>query len=414
MRRLPCLLVLAAVLLPLMCSGCAEETVAAKPEPPKVTVQLPEERTLVDYDEYNGWTDASAQVDVRSRVRGHIDKVLFVDGQFVEQDAPLFELDPRPFQSEIERAEERVKIAQAQQEAAMREETRQKELIAQNAARQTDVDKAEGARKVFDAEILSAQEEVRRTELELNYAKITAPIAGKIGKALLTPGNLVNAGGSDPVLTTIVALDPIWVYFAVDERALLEYRKNHPAATRVSPAGNPLKETQIPFEFRLETDDAFAHKGVLDFSENRIDSTTGTIEVRGFAPNADGAFLPGSRVRVRVPVRDSYAAIVIPEEAISSDQDKKYLLCLNAENVVVRRDVRLGKLLEDGMRVILPARQEGEGVTPADRVIVEGIQRARINYPVQPMDKNGEPLGGAAESAAPEEQPAPDKVVAEP
>jgi RND family efflux transporter MFP subunit len=404
MPRWLCPLLPATLLLPLLCSGCAKETVAAKPEAPKVTVQHPEERTLVDYDEYNGWTDASARVEVRSRVRGHIQKVDFVDGQFVEKDALLFELDPRPFQSEIDRAKERVKIAQAQQEAAFKEETRQKELKAQSAARQTDVDKAEAARKVFDAEILSAQEEVRRTELELDYAKVTAPIAGRISRAMLTAGNLVNAGGSDPLLTTIVAIDPIWVYFAVDERALLEYRANHPATMRTEGSAHPLKESQVPFEFRLETDSTFAHKGVLDFSENSIDSTTGTIEVRGAAPNADGAFLPGSRVRVRVPVRDSYTALVVPDEAISSDQDKKFLLCLNAENVVVRRDVRLGKLLEDGMRVILPSGKEGEGLTAADRVIVEGIQRARINYPVQPMDANGEPIGSPQPKA---DEPAP-------
>lgn len=404
MLRRPLLLLFSAGSLPLLLTGCIEEPAAARPEPPKVTVQTPEERTLVDYDEYNGWTDASAQVDVRSRVRGHIQKVLFTDGQFVDKDAPLFELDPRPFQSEIDRAEERVKIAQAQQEAALKEETRQKELKAQNAARQTDVDKAEAARKVFDAEILSTQEEVRRLELELSYSKVTAPIAGKVSRALLTAGNLVNAGGSDPVLTTIVAVDPIWVYFAVDERALLQYRANHPRQDKTGPGKGSLKDSQIPFEFRLETDESFLRQGTLDFSENRIDPATGTIEVRGFAPNPDGEFLPGSRVRVRVPVRESYAALVVPDEAISSDQDNKYLLCLNAENVVVRRDVRLGKLLEDGMRVILPAGKASDAVTAADRVIVDGLQRARINYPVQPMDSRGNPLSsGRRESPVDDE-----------
>lgn len=396
MRQLLFLPLTVAALGPMLCSGCAQETVAAKPEPPKVTVQHPLQRSLVDYDEYNGWTDASAEVEVRSRVRGHIHKVHFVDGQFVEKDALLFELDPRPFQSEIDRAKERVKIAQAQQEAAQKEETRQKELKAQNAARQTDVDKAEAARKVFDAEVLSAEEEVRRTELELSYSRVTAPIAGKVGRAMLTEGNLVNAGGSDPVMTTIVAVHPIQVYFAVDERALLEYRTNHPKVSETPANGNPLKESEIPFEFKLETDDAYKHKGVLDFSENRIDPTTGTIQVRGAADNADHTFIPGSRVRVRVPVRDEYQAIVVPDEAIQSDQDKKYLLCLNAENVVVRKDVKLGKLLEDGMRVILPSATPEESLTTADRVITLGIQRARINYPVQPMDERGEPLTSAA------------------
>jgi RND family efflux transporter MFP subunit len=189
-----------------------------------------------------------------------------------------------------------------------------------------------------------------------------------------------------------VAVDPIQVYFAVDERALLEYRQNRRPGTETTQEGHPLKESQVPFEFRLETDATFANKGILDFAENKIDPMTGTIEVRGTSENADGRYIPGSRVRVRVPVSDEYSSILVPDEAILSDQDKKYLLCLNPENNVVRRDVQLGKLLEDGMRVILPGTKENEGVKPDDWVIVLGLQRARLNYPVQPMDENGEPI----------------------
>jgi RND family efflux transporter MFP subunit len=385
------LVLCAAGFLPLM-HGCSDEPAAAAPEPPKVTVAHPEERKLVDYDEYNGWTEASATVEVRSRVRGHIHQVHFEDGEFVKKDDLLFELDPRPFQSEVDRANEQVKIAEAQLEAAVKEEERQRNLFEQNAARKNDLEKAEAARKTWDAQIASAQEEVRRQELELSYSKITAPIGGKISRAMLTEGNLVNAGGSDPVLTTIAAIDPIQVYFSVDERALLEYRQNHPAETQTPGVGNPLKESQIPFEFRLETDQGFANKGVIDFADNRIDPMTGTIEVRGTSENADGRYVPGSRVRVRIPVSDEYPATLVPDEAILSDQDKKYLLCLNPENNVVRRDVQLGKLLEDGMRVILPGTKENEGVKPEDWVIVLGLQRARLNYPVTPVDENGEPI----------------------
>jgi RND family efflux transporter MFP subunit len=373
-------------------SGCAPEQAAATPEPPKVTVAHPEQRTLVDYDEYNGWTEASATVEVRARVRGHIHKVHFEDGQFVKKDGMLFELDPRPFQSEVDRATEQVKIAEAQLEAAAKEEERQRSLFEQNAARKNDLEKAEAMRKTWDAQIASAQEEVRRQELELSYSKITAPIGGRISKALLTEGNLVNAGGSDPVLTTIAAIDPIQVYFSVDERALLVYRQKHAAETQTPAEGNPLKEAKIPFEFRLETDQDFANKGLIDFADNKIDPMTGTIEVRGTSENADGRYVPGSRVRVRIPVSDEYPAILVPDEAILSDQDKKYLLCLNPENNVVRRDVQLGKLLEDGMRVILPGTKENEGVKPEDWVIVLGLQRARLNYPVTPVDENGEPI----------------------
>lgn len=390
------LALLPALWLPML-PGCSPAVAEPKPEPPKVTVAHPEQRTLIDYDEYNGWTEASAIVELRARVRGHIDKVDFVDGQFVKAGDLLFELDPRPFQSEIDRAKEQVSIAQAQQEAALKEEERQLDLQSKKAATKSDVERAIAQRKSWDAQINSAEEEVKRRELELSYAKITASISGKIGRAMMTAGNLVNAGGSDPLLTTIVAVDPIRVYFAVDERALLEYRnKNRPGSAGAGD-GNPLKDSQIPFEFRLETDAGFPNKGVLDFADNRIDAQTGTIEVRGECANPEGKLLPGSRVRVRVPVSGEYSATLVPDAAILSDQDKKYLLCLNDKNVVVRRDVKLGRLLDDGMRVILPGATPEEGLASDDWIIVLGLQRARINYEVQPMNADGETIGGTSQ-----------------
>jgi multidrug efflux system membrane fusion protein len=211
----------------------------------------------------------------------------------------------------------------------------------------------------------------------------------------LDAGNLVNAGGSDPLLTTIVSLDPIHVYFFIDERALLEYRqKDARRATRSH--AKPLKESQIPFEFGLETDQGYPHKGVLDFAENRIDATTGTIELRGIVDNPEAKFLPGSRVRVRIPVSDKYSAVLVPDEAILSDQDQRYLLCLNEEKVVIRKNVALGRLLDDGMRVILPGGSDKDGIGPDDWIIVMGLQRARLNYPVEPMDDRGEPISLAS------------------
>jgi len=388
-------------LLPMLClpmlPGCSPAAAEPAPEPPKVTVAHPEQRTLINYDEYNGWTEASAIVEVRARVRGHIDKVDFTDGQFVKAGDLLFELDPRPFQSDIDRALEQVSIAEAQQVAAQQEEERQLSLFEQKAAKKSDVDRAIAQRKTWDAQINSAKEEVKRRELDLTYARITAPISGKIGRAMLTAGNLVNAGGSDPLLTTIVSVDPIRVYFAVDERALLKYRNENRPGSAVTGEGNPLKESQVPFEFRLETDETYANKGVLDFADNRIDPQTGTIEVRGECANPDGKLLPGSRVRVRVPVSGEHTALLVPDSAILSDQDKKYVLCLNAENVVVRRDVKTDRLLDDGMRVILPSEKAEDNLATDDWIIVLGLQRARVNYPVQPMDADGEPIGGAAQ-----------------
>lgn len=367
--------------------GCSAEPPVAEPPPPKVTVQHPEERELVDYDEYNGWTDASATVEVRARVRGHINKVHFTDGQHVKTGDLLFELDPRPFQSEIDRAKEQLNIARAQGDVATKELERNKELLDREAVSVQEYEQAEAIKKSWDAQIVAAQEEVKRRELDLTYSRIDAPIDGRISRALLTQGNLVNAGGSDPLLTTIVDTDPIRVYFSVDERALLEYRERRRATDEKL---DSIDEAKIPFEFGLETDTGFPNKGLIDFADNKIDPSTGTIEVRGHAENPDERFVAGGRVRVRVPVSDPYSSILIPETAILTDQDKKYVLCLNDKNVVVRRDIKPGKLLDDGMRAVLPASNDESGLSTEDWIIVLGLQRARINYPVEPVDAEAE------------------------
>ncbi len=383
------ILISTTLLLPWM-SGCSSAPAATELPPPKATVQHPETRELTDYDDYNGWTEASAIVEVRSRVRGHVDKVLFKDGDLVAKDDPLFELDQRPFQSEIDRAVEQVKIAEAQQYAAGRDEVRLRGLLEKKVVVQSEVDKAEAVRKTWDAQIASGNEEVKRKELDRTYSKVTAPIGGKIGRALLTEGNLVNAGGSDPLMTTIVALDPIYVYFSVDERALLRYRERNPR-TKAEQLKR-LEESQTPFEFGLETDEGFPRKGILDFADNRIDAATGTIQVRGKADNSQAEFIPGGRVRVRVAVSQPYQALLIPDTAILTDQDKKYVLGVNEKNVVVRRNIRPGKLLPDGMRVVLPSEGEDSSLQPKDWVIVLGLQRARVNYPIEPMDADGKPV----------------------
>ncbi|MBX3441949.1 MAG: efflux RND transporter periplasmic adaptor subunit [Planctomyces sp.] len=377
-------------------SGCGPEVAAAKPEPPKVTVRRPEIREVTDFKEYNGTTAASATVEVRSRVRGHIADVRFTDGQQVNAGDLLFELDARPFQLEIEAAKEQLNLDQAQLEAATQDEIRQKDLYDQQAARKVDLDKAIAARKSWDARIEIARQAISTKELDLEYSRITAPIAGQIGRALLTKGNLVNAGGSDPLLTTIVSIDPIYVFFNVDERSLLEYR-----AYRKSQAGEgselpPINAAKVPFHFGLETDEGYPNEGLIDFAENRIESTTGTIELRGSASNSERRYVPGSRVRVRVPVSEPYQAVVVPDSAILSDQDRKYVLLLNEKNVVVRRDVKRGKLLEDGMRVVQAATEGAEALSPEDLVITVGLQRARVNYPVEPMDDAGNALASAA------------------
>jgi RND family efflux transporter MFP subunit len=369
--------------------GCNSTAPRVEPPPPKVSVARPEVRQLVDYDEYNGWLQPVASVEVRARVRGHIDKVLFVDGDMVKKGQLLFELDPRPFQTDINRADQQVAIFQAQYGAASKEEVRLKDLVKKGGASQSQVDSAEAQTKSLEAQIEAAKQEVIAKKQDLDYSRITAPIDGRIGRALLTVGNLVNAGGSDPVLPTIVSVDPMNVYFDVDERSLQRYAKARGATTRPV----TLREIKMPFQFRLETENGFPHEGVLDFANNQVDPQTGTIQLRGIVGNPNAQFVPGSRVQIRVPVSDQQAALLVPDTAVLTDQDKRYVLAIDDKNVVQRRDVELGKLLDDGSRIIRPGAKAS--VSADDWIITQGIQMARINYPVEPIRPTTQPTAAA-------------------
>jgi RND family efflux transporter MFP subunit len=365
--------------------GCDQPQERSAPPPPKVTVGRAIERTLLDEADFNGWLRASETVELRARVRGHIQKIHFKDGDLVAKDQLLIELDPRPFQVQIDQAIAQGKALDSQKVAAEKDVTRFQALVRENAASQQQLEQAIAAADSFDSQIDAKAEEVKQHQLDLEFSKITAPIAGRISRAMLTEGNLVNAGGSDPLLTTIVALDPVNVYFSVDERTVQRYMKGREqTATENS---DSFRERKIPFRFGMDSDIGYPHEGILDFADNQIDSKTGTIELRGVVDNSQGRFVPGSRVRVRIPVGESYAAILVPDTAILSDQDKRYLLVVGDDNTVTRRDITLGKLLDDGMRVALPG-SDGKGITTNDRIIVLGLQRARINYPVDPVEES--------------------------
>jgi RND family efflux transporter MFP subunit len=362
-------------------SGCEQTPQQVQAPPPKVSVGQPEVRQIVDSDDYNGWLQPAETVEVRARVRGHLDKIHFVDGDLVRKGQLLFELDPRPFQAEIDRTRDQVRIFEAQATAATKEEARLKDLVKKGGASQSQVDAAEAESKSLQAQIEATKQEVARKALDLEYSRITAPISGRISRALLSVGNLVNAGATDPVLTTIVSVDPIYLYFNVDERSLQRYMKSRSSTSR--PAS--VRDAKLPLVFALETDEGFPHSGVIDFADNKVDPQTGTIQLRAVVPNPKGTFIPGSRAKIRVPVSDQHPALLLPDTAVLTDQDKKYVLTVDDKNVVHRKDVELGKLLDDGTRVVRPARSPESGLTPADWVVVQGLQTARVNYPVEPV-----------------------------
>lgn len=374
-----------ALLSAIVAVGCDKPQEKATAPPPKVTVGQPVERELLDEADFNGWLRASETVELRARVRGHIQKIHFQDGELVEKDQLLIELDPRPFQVQVEQAIAQGDAFDAQKVAAEKDVARYEALVKENAASRQELEQVIAEAASFDAQINAKAAEVKQYQLDLKFSRITAPIAGRISRAMLTEGNLVNAGGSDPLLTTIVALDPVHVYFSVDERTVQQARQ--PGAD----SAEALRERKIPFRFGLDSDDGYPHEGTLDFADNQIDPETGTIELRGVVDNKQGIFVPGSRVRVRVPVGEPYSAVLVPDAAILSDQDKRYLLVVGDKNVVTRRDITLGKLLDDGMRVVLPGANDDTGITTGDRIIVLGLQRARVNYPVDPVEESNQP-----------------------
>lgn len=369
----------------LLLAACAKKEAAQLPTapPPKVTVTPVQFAQITDYGEHTGWLKSSNTVEVRALVRGYLDKVHFRDGQLVKKGDLLFELDLRPFQMQLDASKAMMAALEAQHEVAVKEAARQRSLLARGGASQSLVDKLEADAKALMAQVESKQQEVARAALDLEYARLTAPIDGRIGATQLTPGNLVNAGGSDPLLATIVAIDPMYAYFTIDERSLQTYRRMN----MVDPAdvGKLEKQGDVPFEFALDIDKAYPHKGVLDFAAITIDNATGTITVRGTVENKRGEFISGSRIRVRIATEAPRTAAVVPDEAILADQDRRYVLLVDKDNVVKRRDVQLGKLLDDGRREVTPRAEGAPAFAAGDRVISAGLLRARVEERVDPV-----------------------------
>ncbi len=323
-------------------------------------------------------------------MRGHIEKIHFHDGDDVKQGDLLIELDPRPFRSAIEECLAQAKALEARKIAADKNVIRTTELLKRNAISAQEQEQIVADALALDAEWKAKLQQAETLKLDLEYSRIVAPIGGRISRAMLTEGNLVNAGGSDPLLTTIVCTDPMYIYFNIDERALQRYMKAHHADSAKNQ--QPMRELKLPFSFGLDTDEGYPYEGTLDFVDNKIDPTTGTIPVRGVVGNDRRQFVSGSRVRIRLPVGGPYKATLVPDACVLTDQDKRYVLVLGKGNIALRRDISPGRLLDDGMRVLLAPPQGVAPLEPKDWIITLGMQRARVNYPVEPLDADGQAI----------------------
>lgn len=388
--------------------GCRDKSkdAAAPPKPPEVTISQVVERSVIDYDEFTGRLEAVESVEIRARVRGYLNAVHFKDGQEVKAGDLLFEIDPRTFDAELKNAEGQKAQWMAKRDKAQADVTRYEGLVPTGAASAQDLDKARAELGEAVAAIQSAEGSIERARLDLEFSKITAPIDGQVGKALITKGNLVQSGESpDALLTTLVSLNPIHLYFGVNERSLLRFRDRYreqapPGATQPSVA-----ELKIPILFGLANEDGFSHQGVIDFSDNRVDPGTGTIPVRATIDNTRRLFKPGLFARVRVPVSKPYPAKLVSQLALGTDQGLKYVYVVNEQGVVERRFVKLGPIQPDGLQVVYDGLKSGEWI------VVNGIQRARPGKPVTPQRAEMPVLrvGGAKAESSATTQPAGDQ-----
>jgi len=374
-------------LLLLALCGCHPAAAPAPPAqpPPPVTVAHPLTKEIVDYDEFTARLDAIHSVDIRARVTGYLQKVNFKDGAEVKAGDLLFIIDPRPYQAELDSAGAALDRAKTQLALATNDNKRAMELFQSKAVSAEELDTRSKNLQVAASAMKIAEAVVETAKLNLDYTNITAPIDGRVGRAMVREGNLVNASGSEStLLTTLVSVDPVYAYADVDEATVVKYQHLDKLGLRES-AG------QIPCDLAIGSETGFTHHGVVDFVNNQIDSKTGTLSVRGVFPNPDRTLIPGMFGRVRVIGSGKYTGMLIPDYAISSDQDKKIVYVVGADQTIQARQVVAGQLV-DGLRVIR------SGLEADDLVVLDRLQIIRPGMPVQPKE---EPLKPATETAHP-------------
>lgn len=388
-----------AVALAALVANCGDSSTqkAAAPPPPAVTVAPPVKRQVVDYDEYVGRFVAVNSVEVRSRVSGYLEAVHFKDGQLVKEGDLLFTIDRRPFENAA--AQARASLTAAQSNVAFTEAdyTRGQQLVKEKTITDQSFEQRAQAFRNARAAVAGAEAALRTSELDLSFTELRAPIAGRIGDRRVTPGNLVTGGtgGNTTLLATIVSTDPIYFEFTFDEASYLRYERNAGAGGDIASRG-----ASVPVGLKLIDEKDFVHNGRIDFVDNVIERTSGTIRGRAVFQNKDNVFTPGMFGRVRVPASSPYEGLLVPDAAIGTEQVRKYVLVVGPDNKATQKYVTLGQLVDRSLRVIK------DGVGPDDKVIVNGIARVRPGQQVTPQPQGAE---GAKPGQGGQAAPAPQK-----
>lgn len=360
--------------------GAGEQQGGALP----VAVRAPEVREVTLWDDYVGRFEAVNSVQIRPRVSGYLEAVHFEDGALVEEGAPLFTIDRRPFEAALTGAEARAVSARTSQRLADAELARAKRLLEARAGSQEDLDRRLQAKQAADADVAAANAAVQQASLELEFTEIKSPIAGRASRDLVNKGNLVTAQST--LLTTVVSIDPIHFVFTGSERDYLNYSRLSKSGERQSSRDAP-----NPVRIKLDDQDDYAIEGVMNFVDNAINPTTATIEAQAVVPNPDGFLTPGMFGRLRLYGRDPFEAMLIPDTAVQFDQSRRFVWVVGDGNIAEMRPVSLGRLVNDGMRIV------DEGLTPEDRLIVSGFAMLRPGAPVDPQP---EPVAATKAAAA--------------
>src|SRR5947209_15792848 len=373
---------LAPVVALSLLAGCGDKpSQPAAAAPPPVTIAQPTKRTVTDWDEFTGRFEAIEEVQVRARVGGFVTSVEFRDGAVVHAGDLLYVIDARPFEAVAEQAEGQLSDARAKTELAKRELDRGLSLVQTSAVSEQVVDQRRQALQAAHAAETIAEGARKAAQLNVEFTHVTAPITGRLSRHPVSVGNLVQGSdnGGSTLLTTIVSMDPIYIYFDVDEATYLKNNKLWFEGKRPSS-----RDTPNPVQVTLTGETKPSHEGKMDFIDNRLDVSTGTLRSRAVIPNKDLSILPGQFGRVRLIGSAPYEALLLPDTAIATDQSRKIVFVVKDDNTVEAKPVTLGPL-DEGLRVIR------EGLKAEDRVIVDGIQRARVGAKVTPQ---AAPAGG--------------------
>jgi multidrug efflux system membrane fusion protein len=353
--------------------GCGDPPPPPPPAPP-VTVAAVVEREITEWDEFTGRMEAVNAVDIRPRVSGYIRRIAFNEGNGVRKGQLLVEIDPRPYQADLARAEAELERAQTTAALAGREVERARRLVAVQAISREEFDTRTSAHASEDAGVRAAEAAVATARLNLEWTEVRSPISGRVSRAEVTAGNLVQAGPPDAtLLTTVVSLDPIYVYFESDEQTYLKYT----ALARNGSRPNS-RDNRSPVELGLANEEGFPHRGYIDFVDNQLNPDAGTIRLRAIFANKNHEFTPGLFARIRLVGSGKYPATLVLDRAIGTDQDKRFVLVLKPDSTVDYRPVQLGRLMDEGLRVIT------SGVKPGERIVINGMQRARPGTKVTP------------------------------